>query len=84
MTGSELTFFSPCRPFLRPRDRNDWREVGKGRMCLRHEGSLSTYEFAEESDVTQRLFDSRRDQPEPPLHAQQAPRGAVQQGSCSR
>lgn len=27
------------------------------KICLRHEDSLSTYEFAEESDGTQRLFD---------------------------
>lgn len=57
MTGAELMFFSLCRPFLRPRDRNDGREVGKEKICLRHEGSLSTYELAEESDGTQRLFD---------------------------
>lgn len=57
MTGAVPAIISPGRPSLRPRDRNDERETGKERTCLRHEDSLSTYEFAEESDGTQRLFD---------------------------
>ena len=57
MTDAGLEFFSPRCLLLRPRGRNDGRVVGKERICFRHEDSLSTYEFAEESDGTQRLFD---------------------------
>lgn len=50
MVDTGLMFFSLYRLSLQPRDRSDGRGVGKEKICLRHEDSLSAYEFAEESD----------------------------------